>query len=35
MYLKLNIAVRNFPGPGTYSLPSVFDKKRKYKVPLN
>ena len=23
------------PGPGAYNIPSVFDKNRKYRVPLN
>ena len=27
--------IKYVPGPGTYNLPSVFDKKRRYKVPLN
>jgi hypothetical protein len=25
----------NNPGPGSYNLPSVFDKKRKFRVPLS
>jgi len=30
-----NTSVKSFPGPGTYNLPSVFDKRRKNRVPLN
>jgi len=29
-----NVCVKSYPGPGTYNLPSVFDKRRT-KVPLN
>lgn len=32
---KLYVAMRHMPGPGTYNIPSVFDKKGKYKVALN
>jgi hypothetical protein len=35
IYLLLIIDTRSIPGPGTYNLPSVFDKTRKYRVPLN
>jgi len=28
-------SMRSNPGPGTYSSPSIFDKKRKMRVPLN
>lgn len=28
-------AMKGNPGPGTYKLPSVFDLKRRFKVPLN
>jgi hypothetical protein len=33
--IKINLENIIFPGPGAYNLPSVFDSKRKYKVPIN
>jgi hypothetical protein len=36
LFITNNILAKyNFPGPGSYNLPSVFDKTRKNKVPLN
>jgi hypothetical protein len=29
------ITESNYPGVGSYNLPSIFDKKRKYKYALN
>lgn len=35
-YFIFQFSGKNFvPGPGTYNLPSVFDKKRRMKIPLN
>lgn len=35
-FLYLNFLVPSFlPGPGSYNIPSVFDKSRKCGVPLN
>jgi hypothetical protein len=34
-YFFLFLGKNCVPGPGSYNLPSVFDKKRKMKVPLN
>jgi len=35
--ININLIVANLynPGPGAYNLPSVFDKSRKIRVPLN
>jgi hypothetical protein len=33
--LVIKLAMRLNPGPGTYNLPSVFDRNRKTKIPLN
>lgn len=33
--ILFSIANKNFPGPGQYNLPSIFDRNRKDKLPLN
>jgi len=33
--ILLNLVTKQFPGPGTYDLPSVFDKTKRNKQPLN
>lgn len=30
-----NTSVKQFPGPGTYNLPTIFTKNKKTKIPLN